>query len=324
MGDGSSEKGDNDAVGGMNRGFSIVIVTHDRYRKLENLLESIEKANPDGLSEIIVVDDSAGKEKLSDFSFPFRIKHIDIEGRIFISAAKNIGWRAATSDLIFFIDDDNRVGETTFSNPLRVLRETREIAAVFPSVFYNSSRDLVWVYATPFAKGRWGHTLIGRNLPRNMELENRLVDTDALPNAFVIRKKALEDVGGFDESLPVHNSTLLVFRLKSKDWRIVADTSSFIYHDVEIPGRFGYWAQHAIHDPERLFYEIRDWLILMRIIHPSIRFYSLRAIFRASRFIIPNTLVYLLSGRNVRMALLRNLATGLMAGLRESRSVEKR
>ncbi len=298
--------------------FSVVIVTHNRYEKLRNLLDSIDQYAPAALEEVVIVDDSDSKEDINESRYKFPIRHIRLEKRVFISSAKNTGWQSTESGLLFFIDDDNQVGPSTFENTRKILLNDQEIAAVFPSVLYNSARNTVWVYATPFRKGNWGHNLIGRNEERNGELENKIIDIDALPNAFLIKREALEEAGGFSESLPVHNSTFLVHMLKKKGYRVVADTSSFIFHDVEPPLKFGYWASHAVGDPERLYFEIKDWIILNRILHGELKFYAPRAVVRASRFLIPNTLAYMLTGKGVRITLLKNIARGILSGIRSA------
>lgn len=297
-------------------GFSIVIATHNRYAKLTRLLESISEINPENLSEVIIVDDSDNTEEITGSKYQFNVKHLKLKERVFISAAKNIGWKSTVSPFVYFIDDDNQVDKTTFTHPLRFLTDNIDTAAVFPSVLYNSMRDTVWVYATPFKKGKWNHVLTGRNQVRNKEIENRIIDIDALPNAFVIRMKCLDEIGGFNEKLPVHNSTYLTLKLKSRGYRVVADTSSFIFHDVKPPGKYGYWAMHAISDPRRLYFEIRDWIILNRIIHSKIKFYTIRAAFHASKFLIPNIAAYFLFGKNVRRELAGNILKGFISGLK--------
>lgn len=300
--------------------FSIVIATHNRYRMLNNLLESISATSPKGLSEIIVVDDSDQIEKIPEEINSVKLFHVVLDQRSFISASKNIGWKHSKSEYLYFIDDDNIVDSSTFEIPLQLLKEGDQIAAVVPSVLYKRDRNLVWVYATPFSNDRWGHELIGRNKPRDPKYENRVMESDALPNAFAIRKRCLEQVGGFDENFPVHNSTLLAFRLKESGWSVVSATSSFVYHDVHLPDRFGYWAEHGISDPSRQYHEVMDWINLMRILHPEISAFRIRAVLRAMRFIAPNSIVYIIKGKGVRISLILNIFKGLLDGIKQSKS----
>ncbi|MEM4950191.1 MAG: glycosyltransferase [Thermoplasmatales archaeon] len=296
--------------------FTIIIPTHNRYEKLRNLIYSIAKVKPENLREVIVVDDSSNKEDITTWNVGINIRTISLENRTFISRAKNIGLSSALTEFVFFIDDDNLVSELTFHGLIDVLSRDESIAAVSPSVLYSNDNNLVWVYATPFKKGKWGHDLIGRNRPRNPEFENKIIDTDALPNAFVAKKSLLESVGGFNEDMPVYNSAYLAYCLKRKGYRVVSYTGSFIFHDVELPKGFGYWAEHQLNDPDRVYIEIRDWVTFMKVLHQNSRLFPFKAIIKSMSFVIPNSIVYLLKGRKIKILLLRSEITALIEGLR--------
>ena len=294
---------------------TVVIPTHDRYGKLGALLKSIEKYRPHELGSVIVVDDSEKPVEIASDFQGLNLKHIVLKDRAFISRAKNIGWRSAATEFVFFIDDDNIVDEDTIPRVYQTISKIPKVGAVMPAVLYKSKPNLVWVYAAQFLKSGPRFNLIGRNLPRNASLENRLLLADALPNASMIRKKALEDVGGFDERLVVNSSMDLSVRLKSKGWQVLSFTGSFIYHDVEPPGKMGWWATHGAADPKRVRFEIRDWFMIMHLLHGKKRLFVLRAVMESSRFIIPNLLAYLLRGKSRRQLVL-NLAKGYVEGIR--------
>jgi GT2 family glycosyltransferase len=264
---------------------------------------------------VIVVDDSEKPVRIASSFRSLNLKHIVLKDRAFISRAKNIGWRDATTEFAFFIDDDNVVDEETIPRVYQTISRMPKVGAIMPAVLYKSKPSLVWVYAAQFLKSGPRFNLIGRNLRRNASLENRLLLTDALPNASMIRRKALEDVGGFDERLVVNSSMDLSLRLKSKGWQVLSFTGSFIYHDVEPPGKMGWWATHGAADPERVRFEIRDWFIIMHLLHGKKRLFMLRAVMESSRFIIPNLLAYLLRSKSRRQLVL-SLAKGYIEGIR--------
>ena len=233
---------------------TIVIPTHNRPDRLKALLESIQKYWIPEIDSIVIVDDS---ENLVDLNgrFPdLKIKQIAFQKRIFISKAKNIGWKNAKTEYVFFIDDDNVVDKDTLSATLSAISDMHDVAAIMPAVVYKSRPDLVWVYATPFSDPP-KFNLLGRNLPRNPALEGKYYSTDALPNASIVRRAALEQVGGFNERLVINSSMDLALRFKKKGWKVYAYTGCFIYHDVEPPGKIGWWAQHGTADPQRVRYE---------------------------------------------------------------------
>jgi GT2 family glycosyltransferase len=297
--------------------ITIVVPTHERPEKVRALLDSIRRHGAGKIDSVIVVDDSSDPSDLASEFPDLRLEHLRLPRRAFISRAKNLGWRRVHTDYVFFIDDDNVIDGNTVDGVYAAISGDTTIGAVMPSVMYKSKPDLVWVYATPFRGGSMKLNLVGRNLPRDPRLENRLVGTDALPNASIVRREALEEVGGFDERLIINSSMDLALRLKAKGWKVRAYTGAFTYHDVEPPGKLGWWAAHGAADPERVRYEIRDWFIIMGILYGAHRFYKVRAVAESMRFVIPNGLAYAVRGPSRRRAvasLVRGYVEGLLTG----------
>src|ERR1700677_1055289 len=175
---------------------TVVVPTHERPEKVRALLVSLRRFGAGRIDSVIVVDDSTAPSDLTSEFPDLRLEHLRLPRRVFISRAKNLGWRRARTDYVFFIDDDNVIDGSTIDGAYSTISSDDTIGAVMPSVVYKAKPDLVWVYATPFRGGSMKLDLMGRNLPRNPKLENRLVETDALPNASIIRRRALEEVGG--------------------------------------------------------------------------------------------------------------------------------
>jgi len=293
----------------------IVIPTHNRYVKLRALLASIERWMTSEVNSVVVVDDSEEPVDLTKDFGSINLKQIFLRRRTFISRAKNIGWRNLTAEYVYFIDDDNVIGDQTIAPVIGIISKSKSIGAIMPAVLYKSRPDLVWVYATPLSsRGGLKLELIGRNAVRNSSLEDRLLNTDALPNASIVRRKALENVDGFDETLVVNSSMDLSLRMKANGWKVFSFTGGFVYHDVEPPGRLGWWAIHGAIDPGRVRYEIRDWFILSSRLRRQERFFRIQVII-ASRFVVPNLLAYFVRGHE-KTKLARSLITGYLEGLR--------
>jgi GT2 family glycosyltransferase len=301
-------------VGESRASVAVVIITHNRYQKLDALLASLSAHPTVVLRSVVVVDDSERKEELRKLP-GISLDHVGIDGRVFITHAKNLGWRRTNEEFVYFIDDDNILHADWAEPMVRIMAGNPSIGALDPAVLYKSRPDLVWVYATPFAPGKWGHTLVGRNLPRNPSLEGQLLETDALANASLIRRSALERVGGFDERLVINSSADLCARLKAAGWNAYAFTGTFLYHDVRPPGEIGWWAAHGAVDPQRVRYEIADWFRLMKRLHPSVRLFRLRATIRSLRFILPNLGAYMLTGRERRLPLAKSVLRGFVEGV---------
>lgn len=248
--------------------LSIAIVTHDRVQKLQQLLNSISGSQliHELLSRIIIVDDSPGRMNFNAKS-PAMVDYVWLPERIFITRAKNIAWKRAITPLILFIDDDNVIKEESVLHLLKVIEKHPEIGALMPSVSYLSQPGRIWVYSAPFRKGRWSMDLTGRNSVEKVIPDYDLMSTDALPNAFIIRRSILFSVSGFDEEFTHNNSCDLCQRIKLSGHEVYASAVSRFYHDVQPPNHRGYWADHVVADRDRAFPESRDWTLLMRKIH---------------------------------------------------------
>ncbi|MCI4330627.1 MAG: glycosyltransferase [Thermoplasmata archaeon] len=293
---------------------TVLTVTRGRPARLRRLLESLAPVVPEWVHRIVVVDDSPEPgDLLAEFP-DLPIRQVNSAERLYISRAKNLGLREARDRFVYFIDDDNIVGPTTFPGPVTRMRSDPNPAAVMPSVLYHRRPELVWVYATPFRPDRWGFELIGRNAPRDLALEGKLVHTDALPNASLVRRTALEAVGGLDESLPVNSSADLCLRLQRYGGGTWADTGAFIRHDVDPPGERGFWAQHSV-DPDRLDREIADWFVFHRRLReggPAVR---MRSLWHAAPFLLASELAFIMRSDARWAPLSRRLGRGVLRGL---------
>ena len=248
--------------------LSVAIVTHNRGEKLRKLIRSILESQQivARLSEIVIVDDSPLRTELSP-DFPGVIDYVWVPERIFITRAKNIAWRRTTAPLILFVDDDNIVNSDSVLHLMQIMQEYPRIGAVMPSVAYLSHPSRIWVYSAPFCQGRWSMNLMGRNTIEDVIPDKDLLDTDALPNAFIIRRSVLTSIRGFDEEFIYNNSCDLCQRIKERGFEVYASTMSRFYHDVPPPDKKGYWADHVAADVKRAFPESRDWTLLMRKLH---------------------------------------------------------
>jgi glycosyltransferase involved in cell wall biosynthesis len=267
----------------------VVIPTRDRPAQLRGLLEDLRAQRP-APRQIIVVDDSRASLRWeSEFAdLPLRVERPN--ERVFISRAKNLGWRGGSSPLVAFVDDDNRIPPGLLGRLASDLDVHPEWGAVMPGVVYLRRPETVWVYAAPFRPGGWTFDLVGRNARRDGRIERSPMPTDALPNLSMVRRTALVGAGGFDERLPVNSSADLCQRLKRAGWQAWADPGALTYHDVEPPGAVGYWAEHTLDDPARHRLETADWVRFHARWNGSEEWFRLRAGYHSLGFLVPHFL----------------------------------
>jgi glycosyltransferase involved in cell wall biosynthesis len=295
----------------------VVVPTYRRPERLAALLESLASVAELPLGRVIVVDDSPEPSVRNDRFPTLDLRVVRGDRREFMSEARNRGLGLLDEEFVLMIDDDNVVVRETFDHPLELLSTHPRVAAVMPSVLYRSRPDLVWVYACPFAPGRWTFDLVGRNRPRDRAWEDRLLPTDALPNAAFFRRDRLVAIGGYDPGLRVSSSADLCQRLKGAGGEVVADTFARTFHDVEPPGATAFWAAHGV-DVDRTFHERRDWFVLQRRLHPAAPAFGLRALFHAAPFLASSGLAYALRADARAARLVVATAGGVVRGLRDA------
>ncbi len=256
--------------------FDVVVVSHGRNSSLIRLLQSFctEDGVIDLVGKFVVVVDSKPLPVLSGLCIESKLTLIAPDKRVFITGAKNIGWHECTSEYILFVDDDNVVNGASLRHLFNILDENAQIGAVMPSVSYYHNRKRIWVYSPVLKPGKWRMDLIGRNIIEEIPPAQDLIEADALPNAFMVRRSVIEKIGGFDSEFKINNSCDLCQRIKAAGYGTFSSTRARFYHDVAEPGKPGYWAEHATQDLERSLFESRDWVVLMRRLHPGIRVWN--------------------------------------------------
>lgn len=178
--------------------LSVVVPTVDRPSLLGRAVRSCF-AGSVWPREVIIVHDAPGAvdtytrvyEGLSDFPI-VRLAHTRQRGP---SEARNTGWRAGSADWTYFLDDDDCVlpgGMAMIASALRDCDEDVSVLAFGSRVYrHDTTRDelpgmVIRKYGAPF----WAEL-----------------------GTLIIRKEALEEVGGFDPRIQLGENRDLMARL---------------------------------------------------------------------------------------------------------------
>lgn len=214
--------------------ITVVVATHNRAHLLPWLLAGLA----DQGAPVIVVDD-ASTDATADVLRRAGIATVRLPVNAGPAAARNAGWRLATTDLVAFIDDDCRP-------------EPGWVAALAAAM---AGADVVQGRTiadpdTAARRGPWSHTVeIGR-MTGSFETCN-----------IAYRRATLELLGGFDERYRTGEDVDLGCRAVAAGARVTFAPSAVVRHDVSRSS----WIDHV----RRLGH--RDGAVRAIAAHPRMR-----------------------------------------------------
>jgi GT2 family glycosyltransferase len=184
--------------------------------------------------ELIIVDSPReGRYASTDIKVQDpRVIVMRLAKRESISHARNLGYMASSGEYIFFLDSDNILGRETIPQLVAILKDS-SIGVVGPITYYSSNPKIVWSAGT--YKSRFFRLHKPYSFAHGYPF---LYGADIIPNAFMTKRKVLDDVGLFDS----HNFTI---QEEESDWqwtcrerglRTVICSSAAVFHDIPISG----------------------------------------------------------------------------------------
>ncbi len=164
---------------------AVVITTYEHARFVEGAVRSV-LAQTVPVDEIIVVDDGSS-DRPQDVVAGFPQVRIVSQPNRGLAAARNVGWRTARSDLVLFLDADDRLV------PIAVEANRRALAAAPEAALAYGAYVLVDVASARIKQPeQFPLATYERLLERNVI---------GMHGAVLYRRAALEAIGGFDERL---------------------------------------------------------------------------------------------------------------------------
>lgn len=204
--------------------ISVVIIGRNEGERLLRCIESVHVADyPQEQLELIYVDSNS-----SDGS-PERAKaagasvlHVHPE-RPTAAIGRNAGWKAAKGEYILFLDGDTLLDRNFIATALAQIEADPKTAVV------------------------WGHR---REIHPQQSIYTRVLDLDWIylagktefcgGDAFM-RRRALEDVNGYDETLIAGEEPEMCRRMRQLDYEILHIDAPMTLHDLAIKNFTAYW-----------------------------------------------------------------------------------
>lgn len=213
--------------------LSIAIVSWNTRELLDACLTSIRKA-PDAVSrEVIVVDNASadGSAEMVRTNHPEVTLIADAENRGY-AAANNQAIAAATGELILLLNPDIVVQEGALDTLVGFLRDHEAVAAVAPRLVLPDGTTQASCRSFPTPDVVLYEALgLSRLFPRSRrfgkyrmtwwDYDDERPVPQPMASAFLVRRAALEQVGGMDETFPIFfNDVDLCLRLWDAGWEI--------------------------------------------------------------------------------------------------------
>jgi GT2 family glycosyltransferase/LmbE family N-acetylglucosaminyl deacetylase len=208
---------------------SVVVAAYNAAGTLDDCLRSVEKLRYPDYEVIVVNDGSRDATEAIARQFPFRCISTPNQG---ISAARNVGMRAATGEIVAYLDSDANA-DPDWLHYLAMTFMKSDVAGV-------GGPNIV-----P-AEDNWVAQCIYRSPGRPTQVMLNDQYAEHIPGCNMsFRKSALEDIGGFDPVFRVAADDVdICWRLMDAGYRIGFSPSAVVWHHGRSSVK-GYWRQQV-------------------------------------------------------------------------------
>jgi cellulose synthase/poly-beta-1,6-N-acetylglucosamine synthase-like glycosyltransferase len=214
---------------------TVVLCTRQRPSQLRQCLESLRRLNYPRFRVLVIENDAVpgeAEELAQTYGAAYRL--CTQRG---LSAARNLGARLCSTDLLAFMDDDAICDPDWLSRAAPRFQDPKVYAVTGKIVFHSDAECT----ASPAHEFDPGDRLVDRQTSDWFGMT--IFGGVGLGSNFVVRKVALEAVGGFDERLGrgtlLHASeeNLFLFQLVNAGHRVATCSEALVRHPVHGDGR---------------------------------------------------------------------------------------
>jgi GT2 family glycosyltransferase len=186
--------------------IDVVVVSYNSRAKLRACLEPL--AGADGVN-VIVVDNASNDDTVGTIA-DLPVKIIPLRKNSGFGAGCNVGWRSSSSSYVLFLNPDARISPAAVHALAQKAEELPGAAALGPKLVTPSGELDYSVRHFPRLRSTYARALfLHRLVPRASWVDEVIRDPRAYVDTHVVdwvtgacllvRRAALEEVGGFDE-----------------------------------------------------------------------------------------------------------------------------
>jgi glycosyltransferase involved in cell wall biosynthesis len=193
---------------------SLIIPAYNEEEYLPGCLDSVMRYGRDAFAEIVVVD-NASTDRTAEIATSYGVKVVH-EPKKGLPSAREAGRLASNGDLLAYIDADCRLHAKWLPMALKIFASQPEVVSVSgPARYWDASK--------------WQQIILGISWWLSSPLMYRIVGYMIFGAHFVVRKDALEKIGGFNTAISFYGEDTDLARRLSKFGRTVYRMDFFIY-----------------------------------------------------------------------------------------------
>jgi GT2 family glycosyltransferase len=272
----------------MSADLSVIILNWNTRVELRACLRSILGQTHRYQIELIVVDNASsdGSREMMSAEFP-DICLVVNSSNLGFGAGNNRGIPHAGGRYILFLNTDTLVTEGAFDAILAFADAHPDIGILGPKLLNEDGSLQYSCRRFPnLGTGFFRNTPLGRLFPNNRFTQDYLMsdwdhstprDVDWVSGAaLVIRRDALEQIGGFDEGFFMYCEEVdLCYRTHQAGWRVVYYPDSVIYHIIgrstsQVPTRMTYHFHASMYRFYKKHYARRTSIFVRPFIIPGL------------------------------------------------------
>jgi glycosyltransferase involved in cell wall biosynthesis len=205
---------------GASPALAVVIIGRNEGERLRRCLLSVEKMlRPEGGIEVVYVD-TASQDGSAEMVERERIRTIRLFPRALSAAlARNAGWRAVSAPFVLFLDGDSQIERDFAVRALPNFKDPKvaivwgRLREAYPSAsLYNRLMHVQWICLRTLPEGPCFYgTGIG-----------------------LVRRSALEAVGGFNDKMVAGENTEMGRRIQSAGYVVLHLALPMVRHDADM------------------------------------------------------------------------------------------
>ncbi len=227
----------------MQSDLAIIIVNWNGGDFLRRCLASLDQFPPQVQYTIVVVDNASsdGSREWLD-SLGDRIRLIANKENVGFGRANNQAFSATDAPLLFLLNSDAEVHEGTLDTLVATINESEKIGAVGPRLLNTDGTLQPSVWRNPPSPGemiviafglfrllpkRQRESLLGIHWDHSHRLSAHMLSAAAL----LLKRKVIEDVGGFDERFHMYGEdNELALRMVRSGWLMLFEPKATVTH----------------------------------------------------------------------------------------------